>query len=299
MSTITKIARSIYCKLTLVRRAGLFRLGDESVRTLVNLVNARNNPALQQAPHPTEIERPYPFLKYLPQVLIEQLGKSFPATDLQLTLIDTKHGLICSQMPVTAPNGEKIERARQRVVAASKDYGYEGFSEEIDRSYDPNSVYFIVENRHGEVVAAARMSRKTADNRMPLEDGLKLDGSRYCLPGKEERVGEINSFFYKRRQAGGTRRAVLELLFAALGRYSWLMGFEHVYCLADADHQKTQDLYLKAGFKFSQQFAERIYFPEFGRSKNNAIEPTQWTVMEMSRTMIIFHALKGINYLSI
>lgn len=313
MSSVIRLAQIVYKlyadrsqlrpaavhRIGLAQQAGILRLGDEGVRTALNLLAARKSDLLEHAPPASEIERPYPLTKYLPSILGEELSRLFPPPVLQLMLIDTDHGLSCSQMPVTKPNLGKIERARQRVIEASKFYGYRGFSEEIDRHYDPSSAYFIVENRHGEIVAAARMTRKTVNIRMPMEDGFKADGTHYSLTGKEELVAEINSFFYLRRQPREMRQVVLEILFASLGRYAWLMGFEQVFCLADAGNQKTQGLYLKAGFKISDRFKDKISFSSFGSNKDENFEPTQWTILVMSRAMAIWHALRGINYLSI
>lgn len=286
-------------KLNLARRSGILQIYDEGAMTAANLWDAIRTPA-RPIGASRAIQRFYPAFKYLPETMTASLTDIFPPVSPQITLYDGKHGLNCSQLPIDGNNREKIESAREKVASAMTNFGYRGFSKEIDRGYDPNSSYFIVENKKAEILAAARMSYKTDERNIPLEDGIREDGSNYVLEGEEWLSGEINSFFYQRREGREICNASLALLFATLGRYAWRMGFNHVYCLTDSNNKKTSSLYLHAGFKYSPRFEQTIYFPTFGRAgDDNELKPTKWAVMEMSRAYIVFHALKGINYRSL
>jgi hypothetical protein len=184
-----------------------------------------------------------------------------------------------------------IETARRFLIDAMVKYGYEGFSEDIDRTYDSKAAFFVVTDKDNNLIATARMVSRVEGENLPFEDGRRPDGSNYSTTTDHFRWSEINSFAYKKGQA-----KALPVLFAALGRYAWLSGITRVACLLDKNNNKTASLYSRAGFCLSKRFTDEIYFPTFGRTKNGRFEPTNWAIMTMNLSYIFFHSLRASQF---
>ena len=202
-----------------------------------------------------------------------------------------KNGYVCFQLPIDKANKKKAELTRALVAGTLKKYGYKGWSNKIDRGNDANAFYFVVENKEGEIVAATRMIRRIPGSRLPLEQGVKADGSSYSVEGLNERIADINSFYHKK----GHGRALI-LLYAAMARYCVYTGVSKAFCMLDIENQKIKKLYFQAGFKYSERFDEKIYFPTFGRVGKKGLEPTGWTILEMNQTNILKFALLSLKY---
>ena len=238
-----------------------------------------------------DLHQAYPLLRFMPETLVREIGDYLPPAALSFKLFDQRNGYTCYQLPITPKNIDRIEQARSLVIKAMEKRGYKGFALDIDRKYDPNSSYFVVENLDSEIVAAGRMTFKSASRNMPVEDGLKEDGARYDLQGQAGKISEINSFYCKRSD-----RRSLFVLYAAFGRFAYINNFNKVICLVDERNERLHWLYSKAGFKYSEQYSDRISFPTFGQIKFDQFRPTSWRVMEMNRYMVMLHALRSLQY---
>ena len=287
-------------KVGFIKEAGIRQVAREWLRTAINLIIAGRASYSKEVKKTfisappwdiTDIYRSYPFFKYIPDTLAMEIARYFPPNYQPLTLVDKKYGYTCYQLPINEDNREKVEAARTLVAGSLLKYGYEGWSNEIDRRNDPHAFYFIVEDDQGEIVATSRMIHRITDNTIPLEQGLKEDGTSYSLHEETRNVVDINSFYNKK----GHTRALFPL-FAAMGRHAWLTGAQRVYCMLDEDNEYITKLYLKARFKFSEQFSEKIYFQTFGRTSEREFQPTFWTIMEMRRFWIFFHGLRANKY---
>lgn len=284
-------------KAQALKQAGVAGIGYDLLRSAVSLANIIRGdcPVLQQpfAPLQTTFVSAFPLVKYLPEVLTRELEQLIQIEDSPLILTDSKNGYCCQQLIVGPENRTEVEKIRVLVAEALYGRGYDGFSNEIDRSYDPNSCYLVVRDSRQEVVAVARMTFRTRELKLPTENGEKDSGIKYDFSGLTNQISEINSFFYR----AGEKRAMLPILFAALGSLAWRMGVTKVICLVDSNNPKLQKLYQLAGFRFSEKLSEEVYFPTFGKTKEGAgIIPTRWKIMEMGPQLIFWHALQALKY---
>lgn len=281
-------------KINVIKEAGVKHIFQEGFRTALNLLGAGkvSSPGETKSPPRWGIEdiyRSYPFFKYIPDTLAIEIAKYLPPNWLPITLLDQENGYTCHQLPISEANREKVENARRLVARSLSTYGYEGWSDEIDRQNDLHAFYFIVEDSKGEIVAASRIIHRCPDNTIPLEQGLKKDGSQYSLEGDKRNIIDVNSFYNKK---GHTK--ALFVLFAALGRYAWLTGSQKAFCLLDENNKYITKLYQKAEFKFSKRFSQKIYYPTFGRrTTEGEFQPTFWTIMEMNQFGILIHSWKA------
>lgn len=202
-----------------------------------------------------------------------------------------QNGQICYQLPIDEEHGEKVRLIKDHIVASFSRQGYEGYSLEIDKYYDPFSIYFYVEDTTGGLVATLRITKKTKDNALPFEAGLKNDGTKYALEEKIK-VGDVNSFTFNSYQA-------LPLLFATASRYAHEDGIRKGFCLLDDSAARIKKIYLSAGFDYSTKYNEKIFFPTFGKTENGVFKPTYWSIMEISHENICGHSKNADKYLRV
>ena len=213
-----------------------------------------------------------------------------------IVLKDVKRGYTCRQISVS-DHRDKYERARELVAQAQVKYGYVGWSNEIDRTYDPYATFFIVEDQAGEIVATTRLVHRR-DSLVALERGFKRDGSQYSLAEENCLVADLNSFYFKKGHQDS-----LMLLFTTMSRYGILAGIKRAFCMLDKDNKFIERLYLGAGFRFSRRFQDPIAFPtyhkkidrEAGPEKDN-LQPAYWTIMEMEKASILKMAFLSLRY---
>ncbi len=204
-----------------------------------------------------------------------------------LRMLDVKNGYACTKHSVGRAT-EKVEKARALVAGALRDYGYVGWSNEIDRQYDKASWVFVVE-KEGEISATCRMTMSNSHNRIPFENGIRPDGTSYNLQGSGQKIADINSFYY----AKGHSKALF-LLFAVMARFGALVGVQKAFCMLDKENPRIKAIYLRAGFRFSETFNKPIYFPTFGKIVAGRFDPTRWAIMEMNVPYILLHAANAI-----
>jgi len=278
-------------KVGLIKQAGLKKVFQSFGRTMVNLVlsqPARGASSLDEA----DLYRSYPFFRYLPDSLAREIGRYLSPPTLPLALRDSKNQYTCYQLTMNEANQEKIEQARRMFASAIEKHNYVGWADDIDKSFDPYSSYYVVENREGIIIAAARVIQKTSDNFLPFETGFTRNNSQYKhkLPDGLNTM-EITSFCYEKGHGKSMRS-----LFPALARHASLTGVERIFCLLDDENIKTKELYLKVGFKASSMYNEKIFFPTFGRLIDGRLSPTFWTIMEMGQLHFSLISLRSLNY---
>ena len=108
------------------------------------------------------------------------------------------------------------------------------------------------------------------------------DGGSYRLE-TEDKVADANSFVF-------TNPAALPLLFAAIARFAVRRGIATGLLLADNDSARFKKIYLGGGYKYSEKYAEPIYFPTFGKTVEGRFQPTYWSIMEIDRAAILKYA---------
>jgi hypothetical protein len=204
---------------------------------------------------------------------------------------DTENRFICRQIPINEENKEITSRIKSYIKEGFEKAGYEGYSYEFDSYFDPYSNYFYVEDKTGRILATARITDKTKDNLIPFEMGLKDDGTKYKLD-EEVHVGDINSFVFSSFRA-------LPLLYAVTGKFAHLMGMKKGFCLLDESSVRIKKIYLGAGFKYSEKYKDKIYFPTFGKTEKGIFKPTYWSIMEIDYDTILQHSRSADNYLKI
>jgi hypothetical protein len=221
------------------------------------------------------------------------------ASRFPIHLKDTKHGYSCRQITAIPEELAKYERARELVAQAQIKYGYVGWSNEIDRTYDHHASFFIVEDHDGEIVATSRLVHR-GESLVAPEKGFKKDGTHHSFADEAVPIVDINSFYFKKGH-----RDCLMLLFSAIARYGAMAGIKRAFCMLDKENQFIEKLYLAAGFRFSSKFSEPISFPTYhkkidrnGGEDASNLQPACWTIMAMEKATILKLAFLSLKYQS-
>ena len=109
---------------------------------------------------------------------------------------DPKNGLVCSCVPAT-PETESLTKAI-RVFYAERvtQFGYTGFSWEIDDIFHRRSVYLVVSDGAGNLVMTCRGTHRRPGEVLPFELALRDNGSSYVLdPGRP--AMDFNTYTYQ------------------------------------------------------------------------------------------------------
>jgi len=174
-------------------------------------------------------------------------------------------------------------------ITSMSNFGYVGFSREIDNVFHQRSTYsYIAESAR--VVMTCRVTARPPGQIIPLEMGVRENGDSYHLTD-EERVVDINTYTYVR----GYYELAMPLLAAGIGHYAKANGAQRAYCLYDVANEKIKRAYFSIGFALSSRFPEPIHFPTFCRQVNNHLEPVRWRVMELDYEAINGHAHDAMN----
>lgn len=199
-------------------------------------------------------------------------------------LYDHASGLTCHQVPVNATTDALVESVRDIFIASIKEFGYVGYSREIDDVFHKRSAYIYI-TKSEKVVMTCRVTTRSLGEIMPFEMGLREDGGSYRL-AQEEQAVDINTYTYVR----GYYEQAMPLLAAGLGYYSKLIGAQSAYCLYDVRNEKIKRAYASIGFVLSSRFPEAIHFPTYCRLMNDRLESVRWSVMEWDFKTIETHA---------
>ena len=99
-------------------------------------------------------------------------------------ILDSKNGLMCCCVPVTPETEELTRPLRTYYAERAAQFGYVGFSWEIDDIFHRRSVYFVITDGPGNLVMMGRGTHRRPGEELPFEMAVREDGSSYVLnPG--------------------------------------------------------------------------------------------------------------------
>jgi hypothetical protein len=197
---------------------------------------------------------------------------------------DPETGLSCYNVPVT-PETEEITRdIREWYAERAEEFGYAGFSWEIDEVFHQRSVYLVVADAQGEVVMNCRGTHRRPGEVLPFEMALREGAPPYVLD-PEEPVMDFNTFTYR----PGLYEPAMPLQIAGLGRYAKLQGARRAYCLYDVRNDRIRRAYTAFGWEHAPDFPDPVFFPTYGRMEDCRFEPAHWRVLEWTEETIDRH----------
>lgn len=199
-------------------------------------------------------------------------------------LYDPVTELTCHRVPVDGTTRGLVEPVRGLFVACMSNFGYVGFSYEIDDVFHRRSSYIYITDSAGNVIMTCRATRRDSGTVVPFETGLREDGRSYHL-SDAPRVVEINTYTYVR----GHYDHAMPLLVAGLGQHCKANAAEGAYFLYDVGNDRIRRSYLAVGFTLSERFPEPVHFNSFGRSIGGRLVPTRWRILEWSQETIEGH----------
>lgn len=191
-------------------------------------------------------------------------------------LYDPASGLTCLHVPVDGTTHGLVEPVREMFIESMNNFGYEGFSYDIDDVFHIRSTYVYITEAN-KVVMTCRVTSRPVGTIVPFEIGVREDGGSYLL-GEEEPVVDINTYTYVRGY--NKKDQAMTLLAAGLGYYSKVCNARSAYCLYDIANEKIKQAYLSIGFVLSNRFPEPIHFPTFCRRIEGRLVPVRWRIME-------------------
>lgn len=193
---------------------------------------------------------------------------------------DPINKLTCHFVPVNAATSHLVEPVRDMFINSMNNFGYVGFSREIDEVFHNRSTYIYV-TESANVIMTGRITPRTHGTIVPFEMGLRDDGGSYKL-NEEESVVDINTYTYVR----GYYQKAMPMIAAGFGYYVKQCNTDKAYCLYDIENTKIKQAYLSIGFVLSERFPEPIYFPTFCRQVEDSLTPVRWRVMEWNHETI-------------
>jgi len=203
-------------------------------------------------------------------------------------LQDKEHGLTYYEVPVDGFTDELVEEIRNMFIARMKDFGYIGFSHDIDNEFHYRSNYVYVANEMGAIVMTSRITNRPIGKIIPFEMGIMENGNSYSLESYEN-VIDINTYVHVKEYYEHS----MPLLAAGFGRHLDNLGVEKAFCLYDVKNFIIKKAYISIGFIPSERFPEPIYFPTFcrrSRRTENGHKRVFWRIMEWDSTTIEHHS---------
>lgn len=211
-----------------------------------------------------------------------------PHSDLA-KLSDPANGLICHFVPVDDTTEDLVESVRDMFIASMNNFGYVGFSHEIDNTFHGRSIYVYITEATN-IIMTGRVTPRPLGTIVPFEMGVREDGGNYRLE-EEEQVVDINTFTYVR----GYYERAMPLVIAGFGYCAKTFEARSAYCLYDIANEKIKRAYMSVGFMLSKRFPEPVHFPTFCRQIEGHLEPVRWRVMEWNYETIESHARAAVE----
>lgn len=182
------------------------------------------------------------------------------------------------------PTSFDFELARSRFREACRSFGYTGWSDDIDRSYDLGSrVFALYKDGSNEMLASIRLILSRA-GRLPCFQAIGARPDRT----HERDLAEVNSLWFHKSAVFG-----LPLLFEVASIYTCLTSVEKAYCLQDTRNHSVARIHQRSGFRHASEFPEPVVFPGFRSSGSaGASDDVRWLVLEMDRERFLSHALQ-------
>jgi hypothetical protein len=195
-------------------------------------------------------------------------------------LYDRSTRLTCNFVRVGAETRKLVESVRDVFINSMNNFGYVGFSREIDDAFHNRSTYVYV-TESTDIVMTCRITPRPLGTIVPFEMGIRDSGGSYLL-NEDESVVDINTYTYVR----GYYERAMPLLTSGLAYCTKEYEAKKAYCLYDVANQKINRAYTSIGFVNSKRFPELIHFPTFCRQVEGYLIPVRWQVMEWDRQII-------------
>lgn len=189
-------------------------------------------------------------------------------------ILDHSSGLTCHFASVSSATRPLVEQLREMYVARAKEFGYVGFSYEIDDIFHRRSTYIYI-TEADKVVMVCRATPRPPGMFLPFEMGLREDGGSYKL-GENEKAADLASYTHVK----GYYQKAFPLLAAGMGRYLKAYGAPTAYSLYDIAHEKVEQVHFLNGWVPSSRFPEPVYFPTFCQHTGAGLKPVLWRVTE-------------------
>ena len=199
-------------------------------------------------------------------------------------VVDPESGLMCCRVPVGSQTRELTESVRAFYSDRVAQFGYMGFSWEIDDLFHERSVYLSVVDGSGDLVMNCRGTPRRPGEALPFEMALRDGGPSYALD-PERPVMDFNTFTYK----PGFYEQAMPLQIAGLGRYARLQGARRAYCLYDVKNDRIRRAYTAYGWEHAPEFPDPVHFPTYGRMEDGLFEPARWRILEWTEETIDRH----------
>jgi len=197
---------------------------------------------------------------------------------------DPETGLVCCRVPAEPATEETTREIRAYYAERVTQFGYAGFSWEIDDFFHRRSAYIFVVDAAGELVMTCRGTYRRPGEVLPFEMAMREDGTSYALdPGRP--VVDFNTYTYR----PGSYDTAMPLLVAGLGRDAKLQGACRAYCLYDVKNDRIRRAYTAFGWELAAEFPDPIHFPTYGRMEDGRFEPARWRVFEWTEETIERH----------
>jgi hypothetical protein len=195
---------------------------------------------------------------------------------------DPKNALLCCCVPVIPETEELTRRLRTYYAGRTVQFGYVGFSWDIDDIFHRRSAYFVITDGSGDLVMMGRGTHRRPDEGLPFEMAVLEDGSSYVLSSKQP-VMDFNTFTYRSRADYET---AMPLEIASWACYAKLENTQKAYGLYDLRNNWILRAYTDFYWEPSSEFPEPIHFPTYGRIENGLFAPTRWRVLEWTEETI-------------
>jgi hypothetical protein len=197
-------------------------------------------------------------------------------------IFDPSNGLTCHFVSVSSATQPLVDQLREMYVARADEFGYVGFSYEVDDIFHLRSTYIYVTNGE-KVVMVCRATPRPPGTFLPFEMGIREDGGSYKL-GENEKAADLASYTHVK----GYYQKAFPLLAAGMGRYLKAYGAPTAYSLYDLSHKKVEQIHLLNGWVPSSRFPEPVYFPTFCRHTDAGSKPVLWKITEWDSERITY-----------
>lgn len=196
-------------------------------------------------------------------------------------LLDPKNGLVCCCVPA-APETEELTRTLRTYYAErAAQFGYVGFSWEIDDIFHRRSVYFVTTDGAGDLVMMGRGTHRRPGEGLPFEMAVREDGSSYTLD-PEHPVMDFNTYTYR----PGAYATAMPLEIAGWACYAKLQKARKAYGLYDVKNARVLRAYMEFAWELAPDFPNPVHFPTYGRIEDGRFTPTRWGVLEWTEQTI-------------
>jgi hypothetical protein len=207
--------------------------------------------------------------------------------DAFFKLCNPQTDLTCNLIAVNRSTEALAEKLRDMFISSMTNYGYVGFSREIDNIFHYHSIYLYITDQRSEdnIIMVGRVTPRLDGKIVPFEMGTLKDKSSYTIKSSEPIV-DINTFTYVK----GHYERAMPLITAGFGHCASMLNAKKAYCLFDVENDNIRDKYLSIKFTLSEEFPDPVEFESFRKTIGDSSKPVSWRVMEWSDETIKYYA---------